>query len=160
MEALYGVTTLCERFGWFPPGQDATAVASDQEVREWRDAGALPEAYVSIIRTVFDREPRAVAGDAAAGSQLSTSVGWLRFRNGASTTLSALSLRGAGAIKGRVSGFSTEDLNAPVLGQRSMPTTRKDRRIRLAAEPFRNGPEVLPGRFGRIRNVDVPGCTG
>jgi hypothetical protein len=53
MEAPFGVTALCERSGWFPPGQDATAVASDQEVREWRDAGALPEAFVSIIRTVF-----------------------------------------------------------------------------------------------------------
>jgi len=63
-------------------------------------------------------------------------------------------------INGRVNGFSTEDLNAPVLGHRSMPTTRKDRRTRWAAEPSRNGPEVLPGRFGRIRSFDVPGCTG
>jgi hypothetical protein len=111
------VTTLCERFGWFPPGHDATAVASDQDVREWCDAGAFPEGH--CCRTCRDREPRVLAGDAAAGSQLRSSAGWLRFRNGASTTRSVLRLRGAGVIKGRVNGFSTEDSNAPVLGRRS-----------------------------------------
>jgi hypothetical protein len=89
------VTALCERFGWFPPGQDATAVACNQEVREWRDAGAFPEVHVSGHAPPG---PKAVAGDAAAASQLGASVGRSRFRNGTSTIRSALPLRGAGVI--------------------------------------------------------------
>jgi hypothetical protein len=136
------VTTLCERFGWFPPGQDATAVASNQEVREWRDAGAFPEVHVS--------------GHAPTGTKgcCGRRRGWFAARSKRGSVPfperdinDPVSLATAESRRdhGRVSGFSTENLNAPVLGQRSTSSTRKDRRTRLAAEPSRNGPEVLRG---------------